>query len=725
MAIINLTDQFGLEINLSPGPFSVFSKYLRELTQVSVSLNDGKDIRADTVGGYPFQSQSLGLSFQQPVGLGATGVELTIEPEVSGSLVVQEGSDLLDSVLYDKPNSQSLMGQTYLSAALEASLAGDLEDERGLLKFGLNAGSHVVLSHSQPVKPTDKLVPAIKEVFESFCVPGELEDLRGMPVGSVASVEGSGNLTLSAAVNLLTATNPLATIATAAVPLAKIGLQEETSISVGAALSFTGEYKVQVSKLDADHVLLGYSRMRGKEFDVNFTSGVTVSAAVGSFDLIKILLQAVSPDAALSVDDLKKAGLQDDEIQAMSRAIAAGIERSLEVAFRAELDFSDEHTSAFLYEIDLSALDDGAKVAVRSALGGNLSGVEGGHLVGVKSLRSVISTTRERTRKLNLNLLGVLNVGSIAELVQKSTFIVDPDTGDITIIDKTTASEVGLTVNNFAKDAAKLRHILADGFLTTCVYRASRTGFKLNINSRCWAFELRNSTSFDQIQGYLNIAVSLGLMSSADVKSKLEALGPRADYLEFGRAIFFADSGYDDTVFDALFFDDTGQVRPRAYYEKIGRDAMAATLPPGDPTDRARLLPLTNDKVWQAMSGGQTTFPALFAQYGFNVVEVADITGDYGIIIWWSSAMHSMSQSLANLLAFLNTTATQDATNNTLTSLREDLNKKVKAVTQQTHERFSEPWGLAAMDMASGRRSKTNLLVASPRFNLSLSRQPH
>jgi len=306
-----------------------------------------------------------------------------------------------------------------------------------------------------------------------------------------------------------------------------MSLQERASISVGAALSFTGEYNVQVSKLDATHVLLGYSRARGKELDVNFRSGINVSAALGSFDLISILLKALSPDAALSVDDLKKAGLKDDEIEAISTAIQAGIERSLELAFKAELDFSDERTSAFLYEIDLSAPDDAASVAVRSALRGDLSGVEGGHLAGVKSLRSVTGTVRERTRKLNLNLFGVLNVGSITELVQKSTFIVDPDTGDITIIDKTAASEVCLTVNNFAKDAAKLRRILADGFLATCVYRASQTGFKLNIKSRCWAFELRKSTSFSQIQEYLNMATTLGLMSGADAKGKLEALASR------------------------------------------------------------------------------------------------------------------------------------------------------------------------------------------------------
>jgi hypothetical protein len=725
MATIHLTDQFGLDVTLSPGPASVLSRYLRELTTVGVSLNGGKDIRTITVAEYPFKSESIGLSFQQPVNLGASGVELTISPEVSGSLRVAEGSDLVDSALYDLPAFQPLMSQTYLSAAIEASLAADLEDEAGALQFGLNTGSDVVLSYSELVKPTDQLVPAIEEVVGSFSIPGELEDLRGLPVGSVASVEGSGKLKLSTAIDVLTATNPLATVATAALPLAKINLREGASISVGAALSLMGGYKVRVSKLDADRVWLGYSRTRGKEFDTSVTAGVDVSAAVGSFDIITILLQAISPDAAPSVDDLKKAGLEEDEITAISAAIKAGIERSLEVAWRAELDFSDEHTSAFLYEIDLAALDDAARRAVQSALRGDLSEVERGPLAGVKALRSMTRMRRDRARKLNLNLLGVLNVGSMTELVQNSTVIVDPDTGDITIADKTTASEIGLTVNNFAQNAAKLRHILADGFLTTCVYRTSQTGAKVNINSRCWAFELRNTTSFQQIQGFMNLAASLGLISSDDATRKLGALGPRPDQQQYGRSVFFADSGYDDAVFYTLFFDKAGQVRPQAFYEKVGRDAMAATLPPRDPAHRARLLPLTNDEVWQAMSGGQTTFPALFARYGFNSVEVADITGDYSIIVWWSSAMRSMGQALASLLACLKNTGMRETTNNTFASLREDLNKKVKAVSQQTHDRFSEPWGLVAMDMASGRRSQTNLLVALPGFNLSLSREEY
>lgn len=171
-----------------------------------------------------------------------------------------------------------------------------------------------------------------------------------------------------------------------------------------------------------------------------------------------------------------------------------------------------------------------------------------------------------------------------------------------------------------------------------------------------------------------------------------------------------------------MFFDATGQALPQSYYENKGREAMAATLPPGDPTAAARIEPLTNDDLWKQMSeGGQTTFPTLFS--ALNTVEVADITADYTIIKWWASAMSNLGQSLSKLLAFLNASGNVDPKNNTFIALRGDLNKKLKAAAQQTHNQFSEPWGLVAMDMASGQRSQTTFLLLCPRVSLSLSRQ--
>jgi hypothetical protein len=333
-------------------------------------------------------------------------------------------------------------------------------------------------------------------------------------------------------------------------------------------------------------------------------------------------------------------------------------------------------------------------------------------------LRSVISVTREQTRKLNLNLFGIINVGEISVLLQSGTLVVDPDTGDLSLMDKTSANDVGVTVDNFAKNGTQLRSLVADGFLATCAYRAGRAGFSTNITSKCWAFAQHQSTNFNQIQDYLNDAVSLGLMIRSDAEGRLAEL---KSVRQFGRSMYQIDSSYDETHCRALFFDAQGQVHLQSYYEKTGRDAMAATLPPGDPATAARLRPLTNDDLWNQMSGGgQTTFPTLFN--ALNKDQVADITADYTIIKWWATAMSNLAQSLSALLAFLSTSGNTDPNNNTFIVLKGDVNKKLKAASQQTHDQFSEPWGLVAMDMASGQSSATNLLLVCPRLTLALSR---
>lgn len=84
--------------------------------------------------------------------------------------------------------------------------------------------------------------------------------------------------------------------------------------------------------------------------------------------------------------------------------------------------------------------------------------------------------------------------------------------------------------------------------------------------------------------------------------------------------------------------------------------------------------------------------------------------------------MHRLGHALSNLLTFLNNTGVNDPNNNTFIALRGELDNTLKGVAQQTHDRFSEPWGLVAMDMASGGHSKTNVLMMCSRLSLSLSR---
>jgi hypothetical protein len=49
-------------------------------------------------------------------------------------------------------------------------------------------------------------------------------------------------------------------------------------------------------------------------------------------------------------------------------------------------------------------------------------------------------------------------------------------------------------------------------------------------------------------------------------------------------------------------------------------------------------------------------------------------------------------------------------------SLRQDLAAHLKTVASTTSEQFGEPWGLIAMDEASGRRAGASILITGPKF---------
>jgi hypothetical protein len=67
------------------------------------------------------------------------------------------------------------------------------------------------------------VLDGVKETLANFVIPGDLDDIATMPVGSMATVEGTGDLKFWDSVNLLTLTNPLAS-ATLPVVLPRVDL---------------------------------------------------------------------------------------------------------------------------------------------------------------------------------------------------------------------------------------------------------------------------------------------------------------------------------------------------------------------------------------------------------------------------------------------------------------------------------------------------------------------
>jgi hypothetical protein len=407
-------------------------------------LHDLKDIKDLQVGQDPFQSQSVGLSFNDSIDLGTSGVELTIDPELLGTVAIKKGDSFFDAA--SDPFGDKIAippNQAYVSAALEAKLDVGLSESSGDLQFGFTAGTDVVFTNYQLFALTEKIAPALQTVVQTFAVPGDLQDVEAMPPGNIATIEGTGSLKFSAKANLLAAVNPLAALS-ASVVQGPLTIKDGASLVVGATYTLTGAYQLRVQRLAGSKFRMGFEKKRASELDVSVSADIGASATVDGFDIIQALLGAVSSDPVPNKEVFQQAGLTADQIASIAAAIKAGVERSLQLSLTGELDLLDSTSAAFSYEIDLAALDTQGKQAIHDAFDGNLSLLEQIPMNGIKPLKSIFSSLRQGKRNLKVNLLGIFNYASVSTLFQKGTIIVDRDSGDVTITDQAGANRIQL-----------------------------------------------------------------------------------------------------------------------------------------------------------------------------------------------------------------------------------------------------------------------------------------
>lgn len=721
MTTINLTDGFGLVINASPHPVSLFSKYLKSPGAIVGMVRDTRDIKDLEVGQDPFNSLSVGISFKDQIDIGSSGVELTIGPQLLGSIAIKKGAALFDAT--SDPFGDSIVippNQAYVAAAVDAKLSAGLSDKTGDLQFGFSAGTDVTMTNYRLSAVTDKVVPAIQTLIEGFFVPGDLEDIQAMAPGQIATVDGAGSLQFSAKANLLSAVNPLAAL-NATVVQGLLNIKDSASVVVGATYTLTGEYQVRVQRLGGTKFQLGFQKKHGAELDVTVSADIGPSATVDGFDIIQTLLGAVSSDPVPDRDAFKKAGMTDAQIATIGTALKAGVERSLQLSIAAEWDSLFSTSAAFSYEIDLSALDTLGTQAVNNALSGNLSLLEEAPLLGIKTLKSLFSTLRQGKRILKINLLGIFNYASVATLFQKGTMIVDREGGQITITDQAGADRIQFTSDNFAADTAKLRSVLAQSLLLTVAYRTSGTLHVGPSFATTYSFfEMHQRTNLQNIKDYLNTAQAFGMVSSLDVSNRLASV---ASISAFGPSSFYANTSYNDQTSKSLFLDVSGKPRQQEVYERTGRFALQSLLPGGNPLNDARRLPLTDDSIWTAMKsiGQPNNFGGIFDKYSFNDNQLADITSDYTLIIWWSEAMSKMANALFALLTYIGQNPQWDPQNNTFKALRVALDKTMASVTKNTQDQFAEPWGLLVMYLASERQCSATLQLICSKLALTLS----
>lgn len=710
MATIKLTDDLGLDADVKLAPFSSLLKYFQQLPALALSSGDLSKAGGLTLDQPALTTLNLGLSFDKSVSIGPGATAISISAGAHGSLELI----LRTPAVVSLPDVYSddigiAEGTCYAAFGVQASVGVSVGPEAGLLQFGVGPGENVEIKNYQnfPLKQGITLLGAVEQTVGNFIIPASADDLASIPDGCVTTVTGTGSLKLSATADLLAVTNPLASVALPA-PLPALSVTAGGVAQVGASFDLECTFQICARKLAPGRVRLGWYRDKTTEVAVSATVSEGLSAGFGGADLFSTIIGVISAKAAADLDELQKAGLPPGQVNAIQGAVEAAVARKLELALSTEISATHESDAAFLYDIDLAALTPDSRQALDQALRGDLSGLHGGALPGVTTVQSVWEQARKNQIRFQVNLLGILNFGSISALTTSGAVLFEPATGALVITDKTTAQRIRSTALNLGADTQKLRHVMAESFLLTAVYQGTQQqvgGPALRCSHSF--FDLENNTNRDRMERELRVGAALGLFSGEDAT-------PPAGIDDFGRTMIHATTDYDSGLATALFLDPSGAPIPQQFYENMGRASIQLLVSEAD-ADAVRREPAIDDGLWSSMKAqGQPGFAALFPDVPAPLLGA--ITADYTAIMWWAGAMAGAGQRLAAIRKWFDQHPAAAVDDPEFQSLRQDLAAHLKRVAATTSEQFGEPWGLIAMDEVSQRRAGANILVTGPKL---------
>ncbi len=710
MATIQLTDDLGLDANVKLAPFSSLLQYFKQLPSLQLSNIDFSKVGGLTLDQPALTILNSGVSFADSVPIGPDATAISIQAGAHGllALISRTPAQLsLPDVCAD--DVEIIDGTCFMAFGVDASVGVSVGPDAGLLQFGIGPGKSISIRNYQsfPLKQGITLLDAVRKTVGDFIIPARAADLASVPEGCVATVTGTGSLKLAGTANLLAVTNPLAS-ATLPAPLPAISVTAGGSAQIGASFQVQCTFQVSVRKLSSGRLQLGWYRRKSSEIAVSATVSESVSVDLGSADLFSTIVKLVSANPVVDLNELQQGGLSAAEMKAIQCAVQAAVARNLELALSTQISSTGSTDAAFLYDIDVAALTPASTTALDEALRGDLSGLHAGALPGITTVQSVWEKARKNGVQLQVNLLGILNFGSISTLVRSGKVLFEPVTGDLVITDGATAERIRSTTLNFGADTQKLRNVMAESFLLTAAYKGSKQqvgGPALSCSHSF--FDLENSTSPDRMKRDLRVGDALGLFSAADANLP-------AGIDDFGRSMIHAATKYDDALASSLFLDPTGAPYPQELYEERGRSAIQLLVSEDD-DDAIRRRPAIEDPLWAQMKEtGQPGFATLFP--GLPAPLLGAITADYSTIMWWSDAMAGAAKRLAAIRSWFNQHGGAAPDDPDFQKLRQDLAAHLAKVAANTTEEFGEPWGLVAMDEVANRTAGATILISGPKL---------
>lgn len=705
MAQIKITDNLDADVSLQIRDDSPLAK--AGLTNLAATDKALIGEMNDPVDKADFKSVSLGANFASPKLLSADLPSLTVGGGINFGLSVLTPADkqLFGSDQFS-PQIAIAANQAWVAVEVDASL--DIKAQATVNGIGVSeevAPKLAVTTYSlisAPAAPLPSLQDACSVAFNQFGVTSSPGAIRSQPVGTVNQTEVGGSFTTTVS---FSAPFTLNALASANLPFNQTAsVQPNVTLKLSGSVKITGDLIVRSCKQTATSITLGVYKKQGSTLTATFTAGAGIEGEIDDTDILSALLSKAIPNV-----NAKDAGITGANVAALNSVLKDGINKSLSAQINVTCSAAHTDEAAVLYEIPLQGGDQNATdAAMAQALKGDWTGLD--QLNTAKRLRNIVVTTTENKSSMTLNLLGFYNAIRVSDYLQSCTILID-DSGQVSIADKLSASQISAGIAPHAADTGKLRQALVVGFVCTATYAvvSNKLNFAMSVVQSY--LDYANSMSLYDMNENVRLGNALGVISINGLKDAM------AGTSSFPHGLVSAIVRYDTPALMDIFFKDPDAQTPRqnAEVRALGRQMMTQLLDPADPTDAVRISVLNNPTICAAMdeSGDPTDFNTMGALSQLNQAQLGAIDADWVSIAWWADALVKIAPALtATLTAIAGVPAGSDPTQDAnFMKQRGNLANVLGAVTRKTDAAFVHGWGAAVMFALGGRHGSVGMDV--------------
>ncbi len=741
MPEINLTDGSGFDVEIHPETQQELLGLLRKPARIRMLGQTLEELWNKPLSESPLQELDFGLEFESPVPMAFGGASLMIKAGIQGhfSVLTRAGKALFaeDRFLEDRqvvagPDNQIRIpeGQACLVLGWGGTIGAGIE--QGELEFGFSADKSVEVTNYLFFPLDTSFGTAVEAAFRRFSVPQSFSDLEKLQEGTVISVQGEGGLTFSfspqvTAAGVPFATSAIADSAGALGDLATVEVVAGGSVGVSFAVRHFSSHEYRFFKHSNQQLRFGVYSQKGTKSSFELSAAAGAGLEVGGFDVAGRIL-GIFTGSSIDTDQLKQAGLTDDQIENIEEVVEKAVNAKLELGLDLGLEGMRSEGPAFLYQIDLAQArgQSEAVASVDKALKGDLTDWtrHGTQMpAGIERIRSLHSTARSKVRSLRFNLFGLFNHLSLEKLLSQSVIEYDAQGDAVLVLDRATAKRYKIDVNRLADQEKRLSRLVLDSVMITAAYcSAGLAPHGLRVNYR--HFKLRQKTSRPQLKDLLDVAQALELLT---VQAKHQTLAQADD---FGRTSLLAETGYRKNGVLEMFVKQVAggrfEPRDRGHFDGLGREAFRLLLE-GDQAagarDRGDLL--ADGDLWLRLKaqGNPEAIIRLPEVARTGPVTPHVFAGDYLSIRWWSKSMRQLSEALAELLNFLSDRPGIGLTDPDYADKRKKLAKAASKVADDTESRFDDPWGMIAMDLAAKRQGTARVRITIPNLSFEYEKE--